>query len=142
MDDRAKMDLAFILSFFKHFLLLILIAVLLFIGSRALVVLAPILFALVLSQAAVTISKFILKHWRKTGTDQTLTKHPHRVQKKLSVFVYIVILLLLLALIGGLMYYLVSILRYVYYQFPNLIRESDIINKISDMFHGSRVSLA
>ncbi|MGI6091022.1 MAG: AI-2E family transporter [Saccharofermentanales bacterium] len=138
MDDRAKMDLAFILSFFKHFLLLILIAVLLFIGSRALVVLAPILFALVLSQAAVTISTFILKHWQKTGADQSLTKHPHRAQKKLSVFVYIVILLLLLALIGGLMYYLISILRYVYYQFPNLIRESEILDKISNIFHGSK----
>ena len=119
MDNRAKTDLAFILSFIKHLLLLILIAVLLFIGSRALVILAPILFALVLSQAAVTISRFILEFRQKYNAGQALTRHPHRVQKKLSVFVYIVILLLLLALIGGLMYYLVSIIRYVYYQFPN-----------------------
>lgn len=137
MDNRAKMDLAFILSFIKHLLLLILVAVLLLIGSRALVVLAPILFALVLSQAAVTISKFILKYWPKPDDEQALTRHPHRIQKKLSVFVYIVILLLLLALIGGLMYYLVSIIRYVYNQFPNLIRESEILEKISNIFNDS-----
>ncbi|MDI9461118.1 MAG: AI-2E family transporter [Saccharofermentanales bacterium] len=137
MDNRAKTDLAFILSFIKHLLLLILIAVLLFIGSRALVILAPILFALVLSQAAVTISRFILEFRQKYNAGQALTRHPHRVQKKLSVFVYIVILLLLLALIGGLMYYLVSIIRYVYYQFPNLIRESEILEKISNIFNDS-----
>lgn len=137
MDNRTKADLAFILSFIKHLLLLILIAVLLFIGSRALVILAPILFALVLSQAAVTIGKFILKFRQKSDAAHALTEHPHRVQKKLSVFVYIVILLLLLALIGGLMYYLVSIIRYVYYQFPNLIRESEILEKISSIFNDS-----
>ena len=63
MDDRAKMDLA--LFFLLNTFALNSNCRPLFIGSRALVVLAPILFALVLSQAAVTISKFILKHCRK-----------------------------------------------------------------------------
>ncbi|HHV42101.1 MAG TPA: AI-2E family transporter [Clostridiaceae bacterium] len=138
MDEKAKTDLSFILSFIKHFLVLALIVVALIIGSKALVILIPILFALVLSQASVTISRLLLKLRRKDPADQPSLKNPFRRQRLVSVFIYIIILLLLLALIGGITYYLVNILRYVYVQFPNIIRESDIINKISEMFRNGR----
>ncbi len=134
MDERAKSDAAFILSVIKYALLILLVICFLYIGLKALVILSPILIALFLSQVSVTVSQYIMKKFKIQDSRNPSIHDVNRVRNRIAVFIYIILLLLILALLSGIFYSLIAIIRYISLQFPKFVRESDIINQISNFF--------
>lgn len=137
MDERAKNDAAFIISVIKYALLFLLIAGFLYIGLEALVVLAPIFIALFLSQVSVTISQAIMTKFKIKDSHNPSIGERNKVRNRIAVLIYILLLLLVFALLGGIIYYLIAIIRYISLQLPNFVRESDIINQISSFFRNA-----
>lgn len=134
MDERAKSDAAFILSVIKYSLLILLVIAFLYIGLKSLVVLAPILIALFLSQASAAISKYIIRKFKIKNFRNPSITHVNKVQNRITVFIYVILLLLLLALLGGIVYYLIAVVRYISEQLPIFVRESDLVSQISGFF--------